>query len=104
MAVDTLHTLNLGVYQEFVRYSLWKLLEANVFKVTTKHGQDQALQLQVLELRSALLSWYQRNRELGLTEVQDVQLSMLGTRDRPLAKFKGAETKGVLLFCIDLLS
>ena len=51
-----------------------------------------------------LMRWYKQNKHLGLTEVLDLTLPMLGDPDKQnLLKAKAAETKGLAYFCLHLL-
>eukprot|EP00969_Alexandrium_andersonii_P277613 12271443-Alexandrium_andersonii.AAC.1 len=61
-----------------------------------------------MELRATLFAWYKRQRVArptqNFTEVQDLTPGMTGTREHPVCKTKGAETKGMLFFLVDLVS
>ena len=106
-AIDTLHTLYLGVCQRWTIRALWMLLLANVFRCrgTT---EDEIVQIGVMLLRAELWEWYgQRQREtkgMKMSKLNNLTLQMLGGKSKPTLKTKADETKWLTFFAIDMLS
>ena len=54
------------------------------------------------------MKWYQdrhkANPSENLTQLHDLTVKMLGTRDSPALKTKGAETYGILKYLVDYYS
>ena len=71
---DTLHTLNLGVMQLFVKCALWKLIKAGAWSGFGTEG----LAVQVCALRHELFAWYKTYKDEELTRVADFVPSMIG--------------------------
>ena len=102
MMIDGLHTLNLGVLQRYVVRVFWSLINADSWQVG---GPQEIIRTQSVSLlRGMLMSWYKQNKHLGLTEVLDLSLPMLGDGDKQnILKTKASETKGLTYFCLHLL-
>lgn len=101
LCIDILHTLHLGVMQEFAKLALWTMLLSGVWG-GLERTEGEAFQVAVLCLRAELFAWYktfsvQHPTEI-LTRLADLTPKMLGTPDRRKLKTKGAETYGVLCF------
>lgn len=94
---DVLHTLHLGVMQSWVKCVLWKLIKAGVWRGL---GGDDGFQNSVAALRHELFAWYRSYKEEELTRVADLVPSMLGKETSGTLKTKGAETYGLLVFCL----
>jgi len=107
MVIDMLHCVFLGIAQSYIAAVLWMLITSNVwhFQATT---QGELELLAVHRLRTLIEEYYAMRRKLserpeGTTEIQDLTISMLGSRDMKMFKAKGAETKGLIPFAIAML-
>ena len=92
MHIDFMHTVDLGITQTFCKHVVWCLFRANVwsFRGTTSEVDQSSL----IALRHGLFEWYKiQGDKLDGTPVQDLSLSMLGTREKPELKFKAMETR-----------
>ena len=102
MTIDLLHGLNLGVMSVFGRVAIWRLLTCGAYGRVG--AADENLQVVVMVLRNELMTFYAASQpRTRLTRVSDLTLSMLGTRDAPQLKTKGAETYGVVEFLVSEL-
>lgn len=108
LAIDTLHTLHLGVLKRFVMWFLWRVVDRDVYGVARAGHRtaDECLLLSCNALRNDLWNFYGRYHAqhpgANLSRLQDLRPSMLGTRSDPCLRTKAAETFGLLLFCADL--
>eukprot|EP00969_Alexandrium_andersonii_P302163 13357195-Alexandrium_andersonii.AAC.1 len=55
LCIDLMHTLYLGIVQNFVVHCLWRFLLDNVWQVQT-HSDDERLNVGCMRLRSDLFS------------------------------------------------
>ena len=106
LTIDALHALNLGVIKIWCRVAVWLVLTSGIYgDVGTA---EESLRIAVLAFRAALLSWYKTRHSARpsekLTRVNDFTVKMIGTRNEPTLKTKGAETYGVLLFLLELMT
>ena len=99
LTVDVLHTLYLGVMKTWCKLAAWCLISAGVYG-NAADGNVAG----VLVFRHRLFQWYtsrqRRQPSENLTRVADFTVKMIGTRDDPKFKTKGAETWGLLLFLV----
>ncbi len=108
-AVDTLHALFLGVVGEFVKVVLWTLLRAGAWCAVGGRGDEELAHLSLARLRAQLFAWYEsfqrQHPECGVTRVGNLTLGMLGgPRGDSAVTTKGAETKWLLYFSLDMLA
>ena len=107
-AIDTLHTLFLGVIQEFVKTILWMHILAGAWCSLAGRTEEEILKLSTLTLRTKLWNWYssyhRANPLVSVTELQDLTTGMLGSRGHQALNTKGAETKFLLFFVVELLA
>ena len=105
LALDTLHTLNLGVMNVFCRVAIWALLASGVYGFTSR--AEDAIVSNMLVMRRNLFDFYKRHHvqfpNAVLTQVSDWLPSMIGSFTEQKCKTKGAETWGICLFVIDEL-
>ena len=105
MTIDTLHALYLGVLNTWAKTAVWYLLLSGIFGHL--HYADENLRAAVLVLRNSLIAWYKQRRadhpHESLTEISDLTVKMVGSRQEPKLKTKGAETWAFSLFLIDQL-
>ena len=107
LMIDMLHCVYLGIAQNYISTVLWMLITSNVWHIQTG-TRDELEQLAVIRLWASIEEYYAQRRPLrarpeGTTEIQDLTIGMLGSRDAKLFKAKGAETKGLIPFAISML-
>ena len=101
IALDTLHTLHLGVVVRYVTAVFWHLLEQDAWRVP--HGGDkEKIKRGVERLRVDLFGFYAKMRKNvhALSELHDLSLKMMGKRASLRMKAKAAESKWLLCFCV----
>jgi hypothetical protein len=107
LAIDALHTLNLGVYKSFCQAAIWQCIEADVWKIGTPNA-EVLLSLSCGRLKQDLLAWYRRQRRdaphVPLYEISDFTPSMVGTHAHKCLATKAAETGTLVHFCRDLVA
>ena len=109
LCIDTLHTLHLGVIKRFCMWGIWFFMEVDLFGVggSGDYNEDEKLQLNANALRHELWGWYELrladHPQEDLSRLQDLQPSMLGTKNAPALKTKAAETLGLLYFLRDTI-
>ena len=100
-AFDALHTLLLGVVQNWCMFVFWSCINGDVWNVGRADDGKQK-ELSVLRLRAELWEWYQ-NSDVGLaTRLQQLTPKMLGTNKKKRLKTKAAETKSLIGFTTHL--
>ena len=104
MQVDWLHTLSLGVFQDYLA-SLVAYLFYDVGIYASQGTSGGILQASVQQLEHELFRWYAAERQQGHshTEVQRLKASMFGSPDEPVCHLHGSETNGFLKFGVHLL-
>jgi len=103
LALDTLHTLNLGVMQLYCRHVLWRLLNASTWGPFEATAHER-LVTACLSLRAELWSWHEeRARAFPAENLTRLTPSMLGTPSDPKLKVKGAECWTFLLFLLAMV-
>ena len=97
---DYLHCCCLGVYQDFLAWLIWLLIELNVYGISDGFPMEVRLKMSAEQLRVNLFAWYKQERSAGRArnQVQDFTATMLGTRTAPAFKLHGAETDDFILF------
>lgn len=112
LAVDTLHTVYLGVIMRLVSAILWRMLLANTWNI---HGsQEQILEMGVRRMAAHMLRWFEEARTPSDRRVATLSLPMLGDRmgctvggAEPHAgcpmRLKGAEMGSLLPWSLALL-
>ena len=107
IAVDTLHTLHLGVFLAFSRYVLWVLLDCGCW-APNQGNEAERIQVALMCLKAELFRWYsdraRKHPEEALTRLADLTYKMVGTKSRPKLKTKAAETWGLLIFLTEMLT
>ena len=100
-AVDELHTVHLGLVQDYVAASMWRLILANVWDVAGS-TPNEVRQVAAVRLHSDLFSWYRRqkqeNPDRPIYEVPDLSLAHLVTPEKPILRAKAAQSGSLLLF------
>ena len=104
---DELHTLHLGVFQDYVLTVFWDLLLANAFMVEHDGNEETLLENGALHLRYELNQWCKKEKvnhpERPLEEIRDFHRSSIGQKDRRVLRAKGAESGTLLYFAVDLI-
>ena len=109
LAADELHTLFLGVFQEYVVTVLWALIDADVFGIGRQaflSTQDAFTSRSGDRLRYEFSNWCKderaRDPDKPLYELVEFSHNTLGTRARPHLKAKAAESGTLLRFAVEL--
>jgi len=106
LAIDTLHTVYLGVMKVWARIAVWAILISGVFG-EIGHSEEH-LKTAMLPFRASLMKWYKTRHAAfpkeKLTRMGDWSVKVVGTRAHPKLKSKGAETYGLLLYLLDMLA
>ena len=109
-AVDTLHTLNLGVYQKMVAKVFWSLLARDIFYVAQAAGgranMDETIQNGVLRLRLDLQTWYDSydaQHGVKLNRLDELTIKTLGDRHALTIHCKAAVARPLVLYAADLV-
>ena len=108
--IDLMHTVWLGVGQDWVACVFWSLLDADCFGLNAHRSltADELLQMGVVRLRAEIFLCYKEQQRLGkpsdFTALEDLTLAMLGDRDHPKFKTKAAECKTLIPFVIGFLT
>lgn len=108
-SIDVLHTLHLGVFQEWNARAMWSLLECDVFQIghAIMHVRIKE-SLGAVEAR--LKEWYfiyertlSEEEARGMTRVRHLKPSMIGSAAKPRMKLKAAETRHFVPFLLQLV-
>ena len=101
--VDSLHTMNLGLFQSWCKVAAWFLFDEGVY-APHAHTAEEQVQISILCMRESIGSFYLERKsshgDEALTPVHDLTVKMFGTRSHPKLKLSGAETWGFLLFLV----
>ena len=102
MAIDSMHTLCLGVFAQWVAHTCWAILGANLSgsSASDQLSRDTA---NMVALKRNLFLWYPAAEKAlkgchTVTRVSDITLNMIGSRGSPHLHLKAGETVGVLRF------
>lgn len=103
LAVDGLHTLNLGIFQAFCKIAGWTLIEAPIW-ATQFTSLEERMPVVILCMRNEMQLYFeQRRKEHPLEDItvpNDITIKMLGTRTHPKLMLSGAETWAFMLYVI----
>ena len=102
-AVDTLHTLHLGVFKQWILRALWCLLVADVFGCgATQH--KEIIRLGLLSFKAALFKWYaveeKRYPSKKLSRIANLTPSMIGSEGGSYLRTKAGENSALLRFVL----
>ena len=102
LAVDTLHTIHLGVVLVFVSYALWHLISENVygFQGSTEDRLQQSVSLMRARLFVFYDEWDLQHPGKSVCRLTNLTTQMLGDKDKPRLHAKAAEAAGILPFCV----
>ena len=107
LGIDMMHTLHLGVMQEFAKEAVWVLLRANLWAPAPGLTEEERVDNNLVLLRNLLWSWYrersQRHPKENLRRLQDLTRKMVGTNNNRRMKTKAAETWGFTLFLTETM-
>jgi hypothetical protein len=106
LTADVLHAIHLGIMKALVMFVLWFLLDA---KLWGEHGtQEESFHVNLQGLSAGLHHWYgARHREYPrerLTRIHELTDKVVGRPHERKLSSKGAETHGLLLFVIFILT
>lgn len=111
IAVDSLHTVYLGVVNRLVSAMLWRVLLSNAWQ--TLGGQERVLEQGIRRMAAHLAVWFEQNRVPHDRRVSTMSLALLGDRlacavggePHPggVLKLKAAECGTLLPWAIDLV-
>lgn len=108
ICIDEMHTLHLGIFQDFILTVIWNIFDADVWRLKGTLSDDAYLAHAALVLRGRLFQWYRDEKrrfpEKPLYELPDLTLANLGTRDRPALSSKAAESGTLVAFAFHLAS
>ena len=94
LCVDELHTMHLGVFQDFILAVVWQAIAVDVWGMRGGLAEEAYRTLMVNRMRASLTAWYQRQkrefRDKPVYELQDFRVTVLGTPDRPHLQAKAA--------------
>ena len=108
IAIDLLHTLDLGVIQRFVGEVFWRFIDAGCYLtagLSALVNAEGRKQLGVQALRGMLYTWYEEARlEAGrpVNELWNLTSGMIGSRKNPNLNAKGMESRHCLGFAVKL--
>ena len=100
--VDLMHTVDLGIGQAYSKHVVWALFGSNAWGF--KGTASEIDQLSLLAMRHELFIWYKAQGDsLTGTPVQDLTLSMFGSREHRDLKMKAMESRGFFAFAVELV-
>ena len=76
------------------------MLAFNVFGTTMNFSVAEAFAFGVACARTQLFTWYKHHKHLGLTEICELTVKMMGSPNKRRLKTKALETYGVFLFLL----
>ena len=104
LVADEMHTLFLGVFQDYIAATLWQAIVEDVYNVGQGVPQEVATQLSVQRMRKYLHMWYKLQRKMcpdrPIYELQHFEVSTLGTATHRTLKAKAAESGTLLRFAL----
>jgi len=103
LAVDVMHSLNLGVMQEFVAWVFQSVITQNAYGIMPSMSAAERTHISVQRLLSDILRWYTSHADRDFTRISNLTLKMLGSKLKPRCKTKAAETEGLVFFSVWLL-
>jgi len=109
IGIDILHTVHLGVLQEYIARVIWLCITVDVFN-TRSPRQAERTQETLKIIVAGLKSWYpEYERMLGedmsktVTRVGCLKPSMIGTMQKPKLKLKASESRHFLPYILKLV-
>jgi hypothetical protein len=103
LGIDWLHALSLGVFQVILAHLIWRLFSANAFEVpgTSTNLAENSLTI----FKQILGDWYKAEAKAGRahSQIDNLQMGMLGKKDDPVFNAHGAETNACLRFAHEVL-
>ena len=104
MCVDELHTMHLGVFQNYILVVIWHAIASNVSGIRGGLPEHPYIQLMVNRIRVEMTRWSHEQKRLNpgkpIYELKDFRASMIGTPDRPTLHAKAAESGSMLAFAV----
>ena len=107
VAIDMLHTMNLGVYQLWCLFCLWALINQNAWNLSKNFTAKETRVLSCEYIRSELTDYHSRLRMakpgIDITEIPHFSLRTIGGEKGNVLRTKGAETKFLLGYVLEAL-
>eukprot|EP00971_Amphidinium_carterae_P114206 2263069-Amphidinium_carterae.1 len=101
LALDTMHTLCLGLHGQYVAHCVWRLIQANVLGSEATYVEDRAVETCMI-LQRGLSAFYKAHKtDATLTQMERLRPDMFGTQQKPFLKAKAGETLWMLRFLVD---
>ena len=107
---DTLHVWALGPVVSYVGKAIWFLVKCQLYNPNISHiSPEDCAKIALLKIKNKLMQHYRLKRadpewrKKG-SEVWGLTLGMLGKAAKPIISVKAAEAKGLLEFCVALLT
>eukprot|EP00972_Heterocapsa_arctica_P061998 9141543-Heterocapsa_arctica.AAC.1 len=71
----------------------WDLITENAYGFSGPRTEAEIATMSVLRLRNDIMNWYKTQSATGsmLTKIEDLTVSMLGSRDHPKLMLKASE-------------
>ena len=102
LAVDWLHCLSLGVFQNYLAIVVNMLFASNAWQTAESTAVGVAM-VSCQLLSAELEAWYKSDAGRGYTRIQNLAHTMFGSHNAPTCLLKGAETNGFLAFVVGTL-
>ena len=91
----------LGLAKDWCVGVLWALIENDIYDLglSVSERMDGAVE----RLRSDLRSYFRSDRGRASTQLEDLTVAMLGSREKLNLNVKASECKGLMPFCLEML-
>eukprot|EP00971_Amphidinium_carterae_P325724 6456129-Amphidinium_carterae.3 len=95
VACDAMHTLTLGIQQQFIAAAMHKIMRVNLFQSTASAREQRNLEnMSALNVR--LFKWYRTQNAASLTKVDQLKVEAFGKADKQACHYKAAESLWLL--------
>ena len=103
ICLDWLHTLSLGIFQDFIGAFVNTLIQLNVWHCPG--NLEPCRRFSFCRFEADLRQFYRDERQLGVfhSQVQRLDPNLFGTSEKPLCMLHGGETNGFLAYCVKLV-
>ena len=100
LALDTLHCMNLGIYQNLIGFMIWEFIRGGLWAKANLLEERIELSLACMKVRLSAFIKSRRMHVPGerLTELHDISRKMIGEPGDQKCKVKGGEAWTLLLF------
>jgi hypothetical protein len=103
LVLDALHVLYLGIFGVIMHSVFWDLITENAYGFSGPRTEAEIATMSVLRLRNDIMNWYRSQPAISMTKIEDLTVSMLGTKDHPKLMFKASEVKHLCPFLVWIL-